>query len=88
MISLDFTVFTREKDRERRDSFNTVTLKANLCISRVKSYIGYMLLSQLQQCTYIKLVLETTCTKRPPALRDHCSDTTTLLNLLLHRYLF
>ena len=27
----------------------------------------------------VKPVLETTCTKRPPALRDHCSDTTTHL---------
>ena len=27
-----------------------------------------------------KPVLETTCIKRPPALRDHCSDTATLLN--------
>ena len=27
----------------------------------------------------VKPVLETTCIKRPPALRDHCSDTTTLL---------
>ena len=27
----------------------------------------------------IKPVLETTCIRRPPALRDHCSDTTTLL---------
>ena len=26
----------------------------------------------------VKPVLETTCIKRPPALRDHCSDTTTL----------
>ena len=30
-------------------------------------------------CT-VKPVLETTCIKRPPALRDHHSDTTTLLN--------
>ena len=28
----------------------------------------------------VKPVLETICIKRPPALRDHCSDTTTLLN--------
>ena len=28
----------------------------------------------------MKPVLETTCIKRPPALRYHCSDTTTLLN--------
>ena len=27
----------------------------------------------------VKPVLETTCIKRPYALRDHCSDTTTLL---------
>ena len=27
----------------------------------------------------VKPVLETTCIKSPPALRDHCSDTTTLL---------
>ena len=27
----------------------------------------------------VKPVLETTCIKRPPALRDHCSDTTTIL---------
>ena len=27
----------------------------------------------------VKPVLETTCIKRPPALRDHYSDTTTLL---------
>ena len=27
----------------------------------------------------VKPVLKTTCIKRPPALRDHCSDTTTLL---------
>ena len=26
----------------------------------------------------VKPVLETTCIKRPPALRDHCSDTTTV----------
>ena len=25
--------------------------------------------------TTVKPVLETTCIKRPPALRDHCSDT-------------
>ena len=29
-------------------------------------------------CT-VKPVLETTCIKRPPALRDHCCDRTTLL---------
>ena len=29
--------------------------------------------------TTVKPVLETPCIKRPPALRDHCSDTTTLL---------
>ena len=29
----------------------------------------------------VKLVLETTCIKRPPALRGHCSDTITVLNL-------
>ena len=28
----------------------------------------------------VKPVLETTCIKRPLALRDHCSNTTTLLN--------
>ena len=28
----------------------------------------------------VKPVLETTGIKRPPALRDHCSDTTALLN--------
>ena len=27
----------------------------------------------------VKPVLETTCIKRTPALRDHCSDTATLL---------
>ena len=27
----------------------------------------------------VKPGLEITCVKRPPALRDHCSDTTTLL---------
>ena len=27
----------------------------------------------------VKPVLDTTCIKRPPALRDHCSDTITLL---------
>ena len=27
----------------------------------------------------VKPVLETTCIKRPSALRDHCSDTATLL---------
>ena len=27
----------------------------------------------------VKPVLVTTCIKRPPALRDHCSDTTTCL---------
>ena len=26
----------------------------------------------------VKPVLDTTCIKRPPDLRDHCSDTTTL----------
>ena len=26
-----------------------------------------------------KSLSETTCIKRPPALRDHCSDTTALL---------
>ena len=30
----------------------------------------------------VKPVLETTCIKRPPALRDHCSDTTTLLKAI------
>ena len=34
------------------------------------------------ECT-VKPVLETTCIKRPPALRDHCSDTTTVLKLTL-----
>ena len=29
--------------------------------------------------TTVKLVLETTCIKRPPALIDHCSDKRTLL---------
>ena len=29
-----------------------------------------------------KPVLETTCIKRSPALRDHCSDTTHLLNII------
>ena len=44
------------------------------------------LLPQISLCnprlhftTTVKPVLETTCIKRPPALRDHCSDTTTLL---------
>ena len=27
----------------------------------------------------VKSVLETTCIEKPPALRDHCFDTTTLL---------
>ena len=27
----------------------------------------------------VNAVLETTCIKRPPALRDYCPDTTTLL---------
>ena len=32
-------------------------------------------------CTFtVKSVLETMCIKRPPALRDHCSDTAILLN--------
>ena len=30
--------------------------------------------------TTVKPVLKTTCIKKPPALKDHCSDTTTLLN--------
>ena len=29
----------------------------------------------------VKPVLENTCIKRPPAVRDYCSDTTTLLKL-------
>ena len=31
----------------------------------------------------VKLVLETTYIKRPPALRDYCSDTKTLLKSTL-----
>ena len=27
----------------------------------------------------VKPVIKTTCVKRPPALRNHCSDTTTLI---------
>ena len=34
---------------------------------------------KLKQST-VKPVLETTCIKRPHTLRDHCSDTATLLN--------
>ena len=33
---------------------------------------------QCNTCT-VKSVLETTCIKRPPALRDLCSDTAILL---------
>ena len=39
----------------------------------------------MMYCSYtVKPVLETTCIKRPPALRDHYSDTTTLLNPFPH----
>ena len=36
----------------------------------------------------VKPVLETTCIKQSTAARDHCSETTPLLNPLLHRYSF
>ena len=42
-----------------------------------------MLLNIYKQYIYntVKFVIETTCIKRPPALKDQCSDTTTLLKV-------
>ena len=47
-----------------------------------KCLVSSSLREELMPST-VKPLLETTCIKRPPALRDHCSDTTTLLKINL-----
>ena len=63
--------------------------KAGLVCERVKEHRYGRLCWTVTGCLLLRYVntvkpmLETTCIKRPPALRDHGSDTTTLFKSTL-----
>ena len=54
-------------------SVTMITLKVVLRLHLKKKMCNLLF------CCTVKPVLETTCIKRPPALRDHCSDIKALL---------
>ena len=57
---------------------NAVSPAFSPAVTRIFSFSA-TIFSILPKTNTVKLVLETTCIKGPPALRDHCSDTSTLL---------
>ena len=57
--------------------FTTMFFK--LSFFRSRDCVANSYSTRVSMHDHMKLGLETTCIKRPPALRDHCSDATTLL---------